>query len=112
MSAHTLMIRKVCLYPSELYLIQSDMTHTDRHVLVHAHTQIKSTWATCNAGHPNYYQLLCINKPWLKSSDESATPNTLEMLPTLASCRPTGQTGKGGRLEYRTKRRERNKERK
>lgn len=38
MSAHTLMIRKRCLYPSELYLIQSDITHTDRHVLAHTHT--------------------------------------------------------------------------
>lgn len=97
MSAHTLMIRKRCLYPSELYLIQSDITHTDSHVLVHAHTQIKNAWATCSAGLPNYYQLLYINKPWHKSSDESATPNTLEMLPRLAYYRPTGQIGRRGR---------------
>lgn len=97
MSAHTLMIRKRCLYPSELYLIQADITHTDSHVLVHVHAQIKNARATCNAGFINYYQLLYINKPWHKSSDESATPNTLETLPRQAYYRPTGKIGRRGR---------------
>lgn len=60
------------------------------------HTQIKNSWATCNTGRPNYYQLPYINKPWHKSSDESATLNTLEILP------------KTGLLQtYRTNREER-----
>lgn len=92
MSAHTLMIRKRCLYPSELYSIQSDITHTD--IYLCTHTQIKNSWATCNIGRPNYYQLPYINKPWHKSSDESVTLNTLEMLPRLSYCRPTGQIGR------------------
>lgn len=92
MSANILMIRKMCLYPSDLYLIQSDMTHRDRHV--HAHIHINNALATCSLGLPNYYQLLYINKPQHKSSDESATPNTLEMLLRLAYCRPTGQIGR------------------
>lgn len=37
-----------------------------------------------------------INKPWHKSSDESATLNTLEKLPRLAQCRQTGQIGGEG----------------
>lgn len=90
--AHDTTIRKKCLYPFELYLIQSDM-QTD--MCMHIHK--KNVWATCNAGLPNYYQLLCINKPWHKSSDESATPNTLETLPRLAHCRRTGQIGRAGR---------------
>lgn len=88
-STHTLTIRKTCLYPSELYLIQADM-QTD--MSMHIHTQKKAR-ATCSAGLPNYHQLLCINKPWHKSSDESATPNTLETLPRLAHRRRTGQIG-------------------
>lgn len=54
-------------------------------------TQIKNPWATCNTGRPNYYQLPYINKPWHKSSDESATLNTLEILPRLAYCRHCGE---------------------
>lgn len=116
MSTHTLTIRKKCLYPSELYLIQSDM-QTD--MCMHIHKK-KNAWATCSAGLPNYYQLLCINKPWHKSSDESATPNTLETLPRLAHRRRTGQIGRRGRWrgqgrakdrKKRTQRRERERER-
>lgn len=73
--------------------------HTVRHAdrRVHAHTQNKNVWATCNAEPPNHYQLLCVNKTWHKSSDESATPNTLETLPRLAQRRRTGQIGRRGR---------------
>lgn len=78
-----------------VWAVFNTVRHADRHV--HAHTQQKNVWATCNAGLPNYYQLLCINKLWHKSSDESAIPNTLEMLPRLAHCRRTGQIGKRGR---------------
>lgn len=73
------------------------MARTDSHVVARAHAQIKNARATCNAGFINYYQLLCINKPWHKSSDESATPNTLETLPRLAYYRPTGKIGRRGR---------------
>lgn len=93
MYTHTLAIRKKCLYPFELYLIPTDM-QTD--MCMHIR-QKRNVWATCNAGLPNYYQLLCINKPWHKSSDESATPNTLETLPRLAHCRRTGQIERRGR---------------
>lgn len=78
-----------------IWAVFHTVRHADRHV--HAHTQNKNVWATCNAEPPNYYQLLCINKPWHKSSDESATPNTLETLPRLAQRRRTGQIGRGGR---------------
>lgn len=80
-----------------IWAVFHTVRHADRHV--HAHTQNKNVWATCSAEPPNYYQLLCINKPWHKSSDESATPNTLETLPTLAQRRRTGQIGRGGRRE-------------
>lgn len=78
-----------------IWAVFNTVRHADRHV--HAHTQKRNVWATCNSGLPNYYQLLCINKPWHKSSDESATPNTLETLPRLAHCRRTGQIGRKGR---------------
>lgn len=82
-----------------IWAVLNTVRHVDRHV--HAHTQQKNVWATCNAGRPNYYQLLCINK----SSDESATPNTLETLPRPAHCRRTGQIGRRGRWEGRARER-------
>lgn len=41
MSSHMLMIRKRCLYQFDMYLMQSDITLTDSHVLVHIQRQIK-----------------------------------------------------------------------
>lgn len=74
--------------------------HTYRQSCTCAHTRAnKEGSATCSAGLPNYYQLLYINKPWHKSSDESAIPNTLEMLPRVAYYRPSGQIGRRGRWE-------------
>lgn len=35
MSSHMLMTRKRCCYQSDIYLIQSKFTHTDRRALVH-----------------------------------------------------------------------------
>lgn len=78
-------------------VFDTGITHTDSRVLVLVRAQIKNARATCNAGFINYYQLLYINKPWHKSSDESATPNTLETLPRLAYYRPAGKIGRRGR---------------
>lgn len=97
-----------------IWAVINTVRRADRHV--HAHTQNKNAGATCNARLPNYYQLLYINKPWHKSSDESASPNTLETLPRLAHCRRTGQIGRRGRWrrqgdsEKRRQRRERDEQ--
>lgn len=71
--------------------------HTYRQTCTCAHTMAqKEASPTCRSGLPNYYQLLHINKPWHKSRDESAIPNTLEMLPRVAYNRPSGQICKSG----------------
>lgn len=101
MSSHTLMIRKKCLYQSDTYLIQADITHTGSRSLVHTQRHIKRPLPTCSAGLPNYHQLLYINKPWHKGGDESAIPNTLQMLPRVACYRPSGQIGRRGEWEGR-----------
>lgn len=77
--------------------------HTYRQPRTCAHTKAhEEASPTCSAGLPNYYQLLYINKPWHKSSDESAIPNTLEMLPRVACYRPSGQIGTRGEWKGRS----------
>lgn len=117
LSAHTLMIRKQCLHPSEVQWTQSDITHPDRHVLVHAHTNKERSGHLQHTGRPNCYQLPYINKSLHKSSDDSATLNTLEMLPGLAGCRRPAQIGRragedGGLIGRKTQGRWGDKERK
>lgn len=93
--AHTDDKAEVFIPIRAVYYSQTSHIQTDMYLGMH--TQIENARAICNTGHLNYYQLPYINKPWHKNSDESATLNTLEMLPRLAHCRPLGQMGRTGK---------------
>lgn len=99
LSAHTDEKEDVFTRSRAIFNTVRDYTHIDTYVVVHAHTYKKSLGHLQQAvEYPNYYQLPYINKLWHKSSDESATLNTLEKLPRLAYCRQTGQMRRRGIL--------------